>query len=46
MKQNWREILTKTDMHTSIVLFMFIRCCIFHNISLQKNDDVDKEILI
>jgi hypothetical protein len=36
LKENWREMGRKTDLHISIVPDVFYCCCILHNLTIQK----------
>jgi hypothetical protein len=40
MKEDWRELLAKTDIHVNIVPDMFVCCCILYNLNIKKGCEV------
>lgn len=46
MKEGWRELLAKTDMHVSIVLNMFVWCYILYNLIIKKDCEVNVDELV
>jgi hypothetical protein len=45
LKENWREISGKTELHVTIVPDVFYACCILHNLTIQRGT-VDFEQLM
>jgi hypothetical protein len=45
LKESWRILLNKCDLHVKIIPNVFVCCCILHNLLLQL-EEVDVEELI
>jgi hypothetical protein len=46
MKEDWRELLAKTDIHVNIVPDMFVCCCIIYNLNIKNDCEVDVDELV
>ena len=46
MKEDWRELLAKTDIHVNIVPDMFVYYCILHNLNIKNDCEVNVDELV